>query len=161
MTFQITEICNGCGACSRICPVTAISGEKKKMHRIDAASCIECGACGKVCPPGAVLDSFGNACMAKKRSLWHKPMFDCERCMSCTICVDACPVNCLELTRSEGSKNLHMYPFLKDPKACIECGFCSIECPVGAITLEMPELPDDQEQKSQKKQTSKVTSYGN
>ena len=45
----IGKTCTGCGACLRACPSGAITGEKKKPHRIDPEKCIKCGACFDVC----------------------------------------------------------------------------------------------------------------
>lgn len=45
----IDELCKGCGLCKRVCPVSAISGEPKKVHKITKDLCIKCGACLKVC----------------------------------------------------------------------------------------------------------------
>ncbi len=44
------ERCAGCGACARVCPVKAVSGQKKKPHIIDQKICIKCGACLSACP---------------------------------------------------------------------------------------------------------------
>ena len=46
--------CTGCGACKKVCPSQAISGEKKKSHRILAELCSKCGSCKDICPVGAV-----------------------------------------------------------------------------------------------------------
>lgn len=43
------EKCTGCGACRKVCPVGAITGEKKKAHTLDEKKCIKCGACYEVC----------------------------------------------------------------------------------------------------------------
>ena len=47
--------CTGCTLCKRKCPVSAISGEVKKPHEIDAALCTKCGICASVCKFKAIL----------------------------------------------------------------------------------------------------------
>ncbi len=47
------ETCIACGACKRICPANAVTGEKDIVHVIDEDLCIKCGACFEVCPPKA------------------------------------------------------------------------------------------------------------
>ncbi len=49
-TFYIDETkCVGCGACARVCPKKAISGERKKPHHIDQSLCIQCRSCYLKC----------------------------------------------------------------------------------------------------------------
>lgn len=140
MSYTITEKCNGCGACLRICPASAISGEKKKAHAIDSGSCIECGACGRICPHASVLDPEGALCVMIKRSEWLKPDVILQNCLACCICVDACPVGCLVMSELPKSKGVDAFPYLKETKACIGCGFCSRECPADAIVMRKPAI---------------------
>jgi len=56
MSYTITNKCTGCTVCVTVCPVDAISGDKKKKHVINAETCVNCGACGRICTFDAVLD---------------------------------------------------------------------------------------------------------
>lgn len=43
------EKCIGCTACSKVCPVSAITGSLKKAHAVNKDICIKCGACESTC----------------------------------------------------------------------------------------------------------------
>lgn len=48
------ELCVGCGACLRNCPVHAITGEKRQAHHINTDLCIRCDACIAKCSFDAI-----------------------------------------------------------------------------------------------------------
>ena len=48
------EKCKGCGLCKRQCPVNAIEGEPKTVHKINQSICIKCRACVNNCPFKAI-----------------------------------------------------------------------------------------------------------
>ncbi len=43
------DLCTGCTACTKACPVNAIEGEKRQPHVILEDKCIRCGACYAKC----------------------------------------------------------------------------------------------------------------
>ena len=52
--YMINEKCIGCTACSRVCPVSCISGKVKVRHEINQNACIKCGACYSTCKFSAI-----------------------------------------------------------------------------------------------------------
>ena len=51
----VPELCKGCTACARKCPVGAISGSVKQPHTIDTNKCIKCGVCIETCKFNAII----------------------------------------------------------------------------------------------------------
>ncbi len=92
------------------------------------------------------------------RCLWCnvETVFDSERCILCSGCVEICPEACLSLvpvSRLRGTPELDAVrealgadadagAIVKDEERCIRCGLCAERCPTGAITMETLELDE-------------------
>jgi NADPH-dependent glutamate synthase beta subunit-like oxidoreductase len=79
-------------------------------------------------------------------------VYDPEKCVLCSRCVDVCPEYCLaivpfeELDLPEGEKQelaaraeaggLPLSAMIKDDDRCIRCGLCAVRCPTDAMTME-------------------------
>jgi len=51
----LEDKCVGCTLCARNCPVDAISGKVKEIHKIDQDKCVKCGKCITSCNFNAVV----------------------------------------------------------------------------------------------------------
>jgi formate dehydrogenase (NADP+) beta subunit len=79
-------------------------------------------------------------------------IYDPEKCVLCSRCVDICPEYCLaivpfgDLDLAEGERSelalraegngLPLSAMVKDDDRCIRCGLCAIRCPTDAMTME-------------------------
>jgi NADH:ubiquinone oxidoreductase subunit F (NADH-binding)/(2Fe-2S) ferredoxin/NAD-dependent dihydropyrimidine dehydrogenase PreA subunit len=55
LIYEINDKCIGCGACKKVCPVSAISGGPKTKHEINQAKCISCGMCFRACKFNSII----------------------------------------------------------------------------------------------------------
>ncbi len=56
LSYQVVDsACKGCTLCARQCPVGAISGAPREVHKIDTAKCIKCGVCLTSCKFKAIV----------------------------------------------------------------------------------------------------------
>jgi NADPH-dependent glutamate synthase beta subunit-like oxidoreductase len=79
-------------------------------------------------------------------------IYDPEKCVLCSRCVDVCPEYCLaivpfealdlpetkkqELVLRAEANGLPLSAMLKDDDRCIRCGLCAVRCPTDAMTME-------------------------
>jgi NADPH-dependent glutamate synthase beta subunit-like oxidoreductase len=79
-------------------------------------------------------------------------IYDPEKCVLCSRCVDVCPEYCLaivpfeslelpeaeraELQARAQAEGLPLSAMIKDDDRCIRCGLCAIRCPTDAMTME-------------------------
>lgn len=135
MAYKITENCIGCTMCARQCPTEAIDGTPKALHTVNPGLCIDCGVCGKVCPKGAILSDTGQQTVKVPKDQWKKPVIDENTCAGCSVCVENCPRDCLEVEGPKFHGDIHTVArFIPGKeKDCIGCGICGRVCPIAAI----------------------------
>lgn len=70
VNFHVTDQCEGCGLCLKICPVKNVAMENGKVKWL--GKCEQCMACIQYCPQEAI--QYGNKTYKKKR--YHNPNVD-------------------------------------------------------------------------------------
>jgi formate dehydrogenase (NADP+) beta subunit len=85
-------------------------------------------------------------------------IYDPEKCVLCSRCVDVCPEYCLaivpfesldlgeaekaELAARAEASGLPLSAMVKDDDRCIRCGLCAMRCPTDAMTMEKFEITE-------------------
>jgi 2-oxoglutarate ferredoxin oxidoreductase subunit delta len=65
---------------------------------------------------------------------------DIEKCKGCEICLAACPVDVIALSREVNGKGYH-YAYLKNDNDCTGCTNCALVCPDGVIKVYRVKVP--------------------
>jgi NADH-quinone oxidoreductase subunit G len=82
----------------------------------------------------AQITKFKNRKLKREIYQYWPIVFDGTKCIDCRNCVEACPVDYLEI-KGKGSE-IEIVPSEDKNKDCIYCGQCVVHCPVGAIEAE-------------------------
>ena len=128
--------CVRCGRCIKVCPNSALhlalfeaglEGVWTPMLVPRLGFCdYSCNACGQVCPSGAIPPL---SLEEKRKAVIGTAQVDRDRCTSCMICRDMCPIAAIEVVEVEREGMMVMLPQVV-PECCIGCGICEYICPV-------------------------------
>ena len=111
--------------CVDACKFDAIYLDNNYVAHIDKDKCKECGACSRVCPYTAIVNNkrpCQNACKVKAITMNEDKaaVIDESKCIACGACVYQCPFGAIMdksyileaidlLKKSEGGKNFKLY----------------------------------------------------
>lgn len=104
--------------CEDVCRFGAISFDSNHVAHIDKSKCKECGACSKVCPFTAIVSRkrpCQNACKVKAIAMNNEKaaIIDNSKCIQCGACVYQCPFGAI----SDKSFILNTIEILKNSRA--------------------------------------------
>lgn len=80
------EKCNGCRACTLVCPHGVFAIQDKRAVLADRGACMECGACALNCSTGAISVKPGVGCA---EAIIHSWIYGGEPSCGCSTVPDA------------------------------------------------------------------------
>jgi anaerobic dimethyl sulfoxide reductase subunit B (iron-sulfur subunit) len=100
-TYSVSISCMHCQnpVCKKVCPTGAMTKREDGIVYVDEAKCIGCGYCAWACPYGA-----------PRLNVQRKVMGKCDFCRDLIdqgenpVCIDACPMRCIEYGELEELK---------------------------------------------------------
>lgn len=85
--FSVTEVCNACAICARICPTRALEFTSNDTHfklAFSPAACINCGLCTRFCTPQALQrrgsPTVGELINPNPTVLHNGTLIRCKKC---------------------------------------------------------------------------------
>lgn len=122
--------------CETACKFGAIYFDRNKRAHIDKEKCVECGACSKVCPYSAIANSkrpCETSCKVKAISMDsnHTAVIDNSKCISCGACVYQCPFGAIV----DKSYILDVIEMIKNKEEVIAIVAPSISAQFGTATV--------------------------
>lgn len=64
----------------------------------------------------------------------EKPWINPDTCAGCSVCVENCPMNCIQIEEPKFHGDIHTIA-CADTNKCIGCGICARVCPIEAIKM--------------------------
>ena len=65
-----------------------------------------------------------------------RPAINRKECAGCSVCVEACPMNCLRIEAPKFHGDIRTIAELAEPERCTGCGICAKNCPIRAIAMK-------------------------